>query len=629
MPAPARASLGTPTALPRRSKNWQRGALSAAVIALATAAAWGLSATSALRQLELKIHDQTVIWAGESAPPDNIVIVTMDPATEKAIPAPRILWHPQYAALMRAIGRGGAQAAAFDIFLAISVEPWAPDYDRQIAEAFSEVAMTTPFVMAFDTADGVPDHLPLYLLANTMQLTGFANFTLDADGFVRRQQLISNDGTIESLAARLAAAATGESWNAADYASGAAPALQLGERVVPVDGDRAVAISYYGPAKHFKRVSMIEVLRAAEKQDEKALRGMFEGKVVLVGTIESSDTHPTPFYRAGDSPQLTPGVEIHANVLAALLESRFLRGTPSWATLLLMLLAATAAAGIARWCGSHRNLVTSAAALVLLAAGYLLLSAQVLKTGLVLPKVPVLLALALSSGAAYAASSLTEGRQRKLLQEVFGRYVNEDVARELLEFGDIPLGGNRQQITVMFTDLRNYTSYSEGRDPHQLVEELNEYFGGMSAEVKAHGGMINKFIGDGIMAIWGAPVEHVDDARRAVACGLGMVERNRIMNERRATQQQEPLRVGIGVHTGIVMVGHIGAPEKMEYTAMGDTVNRAARIESENKGFGTQLLISETTYHLVADMITAKCVGKADMKGVAESVTLYEVTGLR
>jgi len=598
-------------------------------VVIATIAAGGLSQTSALRQLELKLYDQTVVWAGGQTPPANIVIVAMDDATERAIPAPRILWHPEYAALMRAIARGGAKAAAFDIFLATSVEQWAPDYDRQVAEAFSETSMTTPIVMAYDSTVETPLQLPLYLLANSQQLLGYANITLDPDGFIRRQQLISTDGTVESLAARLASVSSTQQWNSAELVSGTSLPLKLGDRVIPVDADRAMEIAFYGPAGTFERISMIDVLRAAESNDEAMLKKMFEGKTVLVGTLETSDQRPTPFYRAAAQPQLTPGVEIHANVVAALQEGRFLHHASGLGAAILMILAAAVGALLARWSESKRRLAFGIAGLLACAGVYLLIASQTLRAGLILPGVPVLLCLTFSAGATYAASSLTEGRQRRLLQDVFGRYVSEDVAKELLNYGDIPLGGNRQLLTIMFTDLRNFTDYSEGRDPHELVGELNEYFAGMSAEIKKHSGMINKFIGDGIMAIWGAPVEHADDARRAVACGLSMVGINREFNERRAAQGKLPLRIGIGIHTGVAMVGNIGAPEKMEYTAMGDTVNRASRIESANKSFGTQLLVSEMTYHLVSDFVVARCVGKAEMKGVAEPMSLFEVTGLK
>jgi adenylate cyclase len=623
------SGAGRNTSAPRRrSRAWRRVGLSIAAVVFSTLAAWSLSQTSPLRQLELKLYDQTVIWAGSRTPPVNIAIVAMDEKTEQAIPAPRILWHPEYAALMRALARGDAKAAAFDVFLAIPVEQWAPDYDRQIAEAFSETSLGTPMVMAYDTRTDLPA-LPLYLLANTQQLVGYANVTLDPDGFIRRQQLISGDGAVQSLAARLAAVSSGKEWNSAEFVAGKSQELKLGNGVIPLDEEKAVEIAYYGPAGTFERISMIDALRAADSKSDATLKKMFEGKTVLVGTLESSDQQPTPFYRATDEPQLTPGVEIHANVLAALQEGRFLHRATSWATALVMILAAAMGSLLARWSESKRRLAFGTAGILALAGSYLFIATQTLRAGLILPGVPVLLSLASAAGATYAASSLTEGRQRRLLQEVFGRYVSDDVAKELLNYGDIPLGGNRQMVTVMFTDLRNFTDYSEGRDPHQLVMELNEYFGGMSAEIKKHRGMINKFIGDGIMALWGAPVEHADDARRAVACGLSMVTVNREFNERRATQGKSPLRVGIGIHTGMAMVGNVGAPEKMEYTANGDTVNRASRIESANKTYGTQLLVSETTYHLVSDIVAARCVGNVQMKGVAESMALYEVTGLK
>lgn len=623
--------LATPPLKPRRSRAWQRGLISVSAVALATLAAWALSSTSPLQQLELKLYDQTMIWSGTHPPPDNIVIVAMDEATEKAVPAPRVLWHPYYAALMEAMARGGAKAAMFDLALPISVEQWAPDYDRQIAAALLQASSTSPIVMAYDGNDQEKDYesLPVYLAASSLGQMGFANVTNDTDGFVRRQVLFGRDGKTASLAAQLVALSTGKHWNVDSLQNNPHAPIKLDDQVIPLDSESAFEIAYYGPAGTFPRLSMVDALRAAEANDEARLKQMFAGKTVLVGTLESSDHQPTPYYRATSEPQQTPGVEIHANVVAALQQGRFLRHAAGWMKALLMIVLAALAALLARWSESQRRLAFGIAGLVVLIAGYLFISSQTLRAGFVLPGVPVLLSLALSAGATYAASSLTEGKQRRLLQEVFGKYVSDSVASELLSYGEIPLGGRDQLVTVMFTDLRNFTNYSEGRDPQELVAELNEYFAGMSAEIKAHNGMINKFIGDGIMALWGAPVEHLDDARHAVACGISMVARDHAFNERRAAQGKPPLRVGIGIHTGMAMVGNIGAPEKMEYTAMGDTVNRASRIESANKQYGTQLLISEATYHLVSDFVAARCVGKAEMKGVAEAMALYEVTGLK
>jgi adenylate cyclase len=260
---------------------------------------------------------------------------------------------------------------------------------------------------------------------------------------------------------------------------------------------------------------------------------------------------------------------------------------------------------------------------------YLLVTVRSLESGVVLPVVSPVLAVTLSGLASYGVQALREGRQRRLLQDTFGRYVSAEVAKEVLEYGDIPLGGSSQLVTVMFTDLRNYTSYCQGRDPQQVVTELNEYFAEMSSEIKAHGGMINKFIGDGIMALYGAPIPHADDAFNAVACGLKMVKRNGDFNERRVASGLKPLIIGVGVHTGNAVVGNIGAPEKMEYTAIGDAVNIASRIEGENKTFATNLLISEATYRQVSRRIKAEPAGSAKMKGIDEPMILYGVMGLK
>jgi adenylate cyclase len=378
---------------------------------------------------------------------------------------------------------------------------------------------------------------------------------------------------------------------------------------------------------------MADVLRAQEANDTAALKRWFQGQIVLVGTVDRTDQHSTPFFLGGkdkaggtlgESQSLTPGVEIHANTLATLLKGRFLREVPvpgRWAVVL-------AVAVLAALCIVRMRFPVGPLVLAGAVAAYLALSVVELNSGIVMPVVAPVLAVVLSGLASYGAQALTEGRQRRLLQDVFGRYVSAELAEELLEYGEIPLGGTRQPVTVMFSDLRNYTSYCQGRDPHQVVQELNEYFAEMSLEIKAHSGMINKFIGDGIMALFGVPLPHPDDALRAVACGLKMVERNQAFNRRRAANGLEPLVIGVGLHTGLAVVGNIGTPEKMEYTAIGDAVNIASRIEGENKTFATNLLISEATYQLVATRISAEPAGSAQMKGIDEPMILYKVNGL-
>jgi adenylate cyclase len=622
---------------PRRKRRLTWLAATLAVLVSAWLA-WFLSQRGPLQLLELKTYDLRFVLRGSQTPQTGIRLVLIDTATETAFPEPQIFWHPHYAEMLRAAARGGARTIGLDVSFAIPVEQWEPDFDRQMAAAFAEVSAATPVVLAFDTRQQEAQFLPLYMLASAMNTMGYANLTLDADGFVRRQELLSGgEMAYESFAARLAAAAQQATWShpggETNPAQDAPPhVLILGEREVPLDSSGFLRIRYWGPAGTFPSVSMAEVLRAQGENDTAALQRWFQGQIVLVGTLDPTDQHSTPFFLGGkkkdggtpgENQALTPGVEIQANVLATLLEGRFLREvSPLWQWSLVL-----GAAALAALCIVHLRFPWGPLVLTGAVAGYLSFTVRSLNSGAVLPVVPPLLSVIFSGLSAYGAQALTEGRQRRLLQDTFGRYVSEEVAKELLEYGDVPLGGASQQVTVMFADLRNYTSYCQGRDPQQVVGELNQYFADMSAEIKAHGGMINKFIGDGIMALFGAPVPHSEDALNAVRCGMKMVERNEEFNRLRQQHGLPPLIIGVGIHSGEAVVGNIGAPEKMEYTAIGDAVNVASRIEGENKTFGTRLLISEATWRRVSGVIATEPVGAARMKGIEEPMTLYKVSG--
>ncbi len=617
-----RAPPARPAGKKRRRRQWVTPALAAASALAAAGLTLILIATPPLQSLELKTYDLRFVLRGKQPPPPGILLVAIDEKTEAAIPEPHVLWHPHFAALLRAAAAGGARVLGMDVFFAMSVEKWAPNADRDLAAAFAEVSASMPVVLGYNNLQPAQEGLPLYMLASAQGAMGYTNLTLDPDDFVRRQELQGRGpGAPESFAARLAAFLLQVERGVLDPER---RTVRFGNRTVPLDPSGFLLIHYWGPGRTMPLVSMADVLEAARKSDTGQLERWFGGKAVLVGTLEldPNDMHPTPFYLAGGGQRRsTAGVEIHANVLATILEQRFLREAPRWVTLALVFGAVALAALLI----FRIRFPLAPLALLGAVAVYLGVTVRAQQAGPVLPVVPPVLAAILGGFASYGAYSLTEGRQRRLLQDVFGRYVSSELARELLAYGEIPLGGTRQLVTVMFSDLRNYTSYCQGRNPHQVVEELNEYFAEMTAEIKAHGGMVNKFIGDGIMALFGAPVPHPDDGLRAVRCGFRMVMRNDEYNRRRAERGLKPLVIGIGLHTGEAVVGNIGAPEKMEYTAIGDTVNVASRIEGENKTYQSKLLISEATYQCVREQVAAELAGYANLKGVAEPVALYKI----
>jgi adenylate cyclase len=221
--------------------------------------------------------------------------------------------------------------------------------------------------------------------------------------------------------------------------------------------------------------------------------------------------------------------------------------------------------------------------------------------------------------------------ERERLKDTFGRFINREIAEKAIK-GELELGGENRHVTVFFSDIRDFTAISERMSPQDLVEFLNSYLVRMVGCVTKTGGVVDKFIGDAIMAIWGAPVTTGNIARDALACvraALLMRVALREYNRSRGTEKRPRLRIGCGINTGDVVVGQIGSKERMEYTVIGDTVNLASRTEALNKPFGTDILITENTWNLVRDYIIAKEMPGVTVKGKEAPVRMFAVINLK
>lgn len=214
-------------------------------------------------------------------------------------------------------------------------------------------------------------------------------------------------------------------------------------------------------------------------------------------------------------------------------------------------------------------------------------------------------------------------RERDKLRVTMGKYMTEEVLQHVLA-GDVELGGKTLEITILFCDLRGFTTFAEKRTAMELVTILNEYFTEMVDCVMSEGGVVDKYIGDNIMAVFGAPVSRPDDATRAVRAALKMRGALATLNARFEARGIEPLRFGIGLHTGEVVAGNIGSAKRMEYTVIGDAVNVASRLESKTKDLGTDLLISDETNARLTD-ITTEPIGDVQVKGRAAPVKIFKV----
>jgi adenylate cyclase len=219
-------------------------------------------------------------------------------------------------------------------------------------------------------------------------------------------------------------------------------------------------------------------------------------------------------------------------------------------------------------------------------------------------------------------------KERDKLRTTFGKYMTEAVVEHLMN-GTVALGGETLKVTILFTDIRSFTTISEKMDPQHLVGLLNEYFTEMVGVVMHEGGVVDKYIGDAIMAVFGAPVPKPDDAKNAVRAAVRMRQALQRLNARLEEHGQPTLRTGIGIHTGEVVAGNIGSERRMEYTVIGDAVNLASRLETSTKDLGVNVLISEDTWALTKDAIEARAVREITVKGRKQPVMTYEVIGLK
>lgn len=216
--------------------------------------------------------------------------------------------------------------------------------------------------------------------------------------------------------------------------------------------------------------------------------------------------------------------------------------------------------------------------------------------------------------------------ERDRVKETFNKFHNKEIAEKLLS-GEVKLGGERREATIFFSDVRGFTGMSESMEPEQVVEMLNEYMTRMVSIIRAHNGIVDKYVGDAIMAIWGVPIEKPDDTLNAVKACIAMRQDLAKLNELRISRGQPVLKIGMGLNRGFVIAGNIGSVEKMEYTVIGDSVNTASRMESMTKEYGTDLLIPQKVREVVADKFIWEQAKSARVKGKTEEIQVFKVKG--
>ncbi|MBU0608017.1 MAG: adenylate/guanylate cyclase domain-containing protein, partial [Armatimonadetes bacterium] len=473
-----------------------------------------------------------------------------------------------------------------------------------------------------EMASGVSSvSFPYEPFADTMLDLGLTNIPRDPDASVRRAWLVRShqDEPYYTLPVMLAAYALKR-----DPGEVAAEGLRGGYSDHPYLGNGTILINYAGPAGTIKYVPYYQVLEGITPA------GTFRDKIVLVGgTAEIlQDIYPTPMARVepgrGDAQLVQmPGVEVQANALLMLLQGSTIRPAAMvvvWGvTALLALLVAAGTVFLRPLRAGLLTLVVLVTAVV----GTFLLMWQM---RLWLPLVPLLLGglLAYLEGTVYMY--LTEERARLRLRRAWQQRVSAEVLQVILDNPVPKVQGRRIDATVMFSDLRGFTTMCSTSAPEYVVERLNDYLTAMTQVIREFGGTIHKFIGDGIMAVFGDPVPHADHAARAVRAAVAMQRRMIETNAAAEAAGQPPLHMGIGIHSGELVAGDIGSEALLEYTVIGDTVSTSSRIEGLNKGFKTGILVSGQTVRAMGETeLPLKHLGTQGVRGRAEELELYTV----
>ena len=518
------------------------------------------------------------------------------------------------------------------------------EYDRMFAEAIqgravvlgfaaSDVpgtanALPFPVTFAMDpevekinmvVRQGVTGNLAM-LQANAASAGFFDNALVDDDGLFRRLPLVyrHGDGVYETLTLAMLRLALGSpplKFRFADEDADLLTGIGIGDLFIPTDANAAALVPYRG------RYGSFEYIRAADILKGRADRSKMQGRFALVGSTAAGimDLRATPVNN------VFPGVEVHANILSGMLNDTF-KTVPEYAPgfeFVMLLIIGILMALVLPRLGALWSVV-AVIALVVVVASLNIVAWRYQNLSLPLASQLVLIALAFVFQILYAY--FVEARNRRQLGKTFGQYVPPEIVDEMDTGGgemSFALEGESRDMSVLFSDVRGFTTLSEGLEPQELTRLMNALLTPLTRVIHHRRGTIDKYMGDAIMAFWGAPLVDHEHANHAVEAGLAMIAQLPGINADFEKRGWPPVNIGVGVNTGVMNVGNMGSEFRMAYTVLGDAVNLGARLEGQTKEYGVLFIVSEYTVRQ-ADAFVYRELDRIRVKGKTEPVTIYE-----
>lgn len=475
-------------------------------------------------------------------------------------------------------------------------------------------------------AAGVEANLPK--LAEAAASFGFFNVSPDADGTIRRALFMiryQDQDFFPSLALQVLRQYENipDQQIAAYIAADGVERIRFGNHELRPWQDGTALINYAGPYHSYPHYSMVDVISQTAPADA------FRDKIVLIGgtALGIGDLRNTPFEKQGSGYM---GVEVHANILDNLLHSAepqrtfLIRGLSEEMVDIGFIIFF---GGLVLWFGRSRPLVATLAALVALGAFLGFIYYGFAHWGRWYSFVVPAATLVASYASITSFRVIQEEREKRQIRKTFSQYLSPGVIA-LIEKDPkkyIRPGGEVKELTVMFSDIRNFTTLSEGLTPDELVNLLNQYLSTMTDIIFRNLGTLDKYIGDAIMAFWGSPYPQHDHAYRACRCALEMMAGLEELNRKWVELGRRPIAIGIGLNTGPVNVGNMGSNKRLAWTVMGDNVNLASRLEGMTKEYRNRVIISESTYNRVSDQFVGREVDRIRVKGKKHPVVIYEL----
>ncbi len=647
---------GHPMRISRRKSYWAIGlALSVAVMA------WGVAAIGMFERIEWASFDQRMRLFRSKVPlhPD-VAILMIDEASLQAMdplvgryPWPRSV----YADLLDYLALGGAKAVVFDVlFTETQKEPMHNAQglgisDQRLIEATADsgIAYHAAQIFLEEVTDSNRQLLspPLpedfgqrFAVPNTsgIRQTGNNNYSLPFNGLYQTSKGIGTvgldvdrDGIFRHI--RLFQTYRGEVYptlSMAPLLSLLQPqsiavrngVLHFGGTSVPLTDDQTYLVNMVGDVHPYSISGVfasIERMQAGDFAHLKVPPDTFKGKIVFIGASAAglSDIKTTAVSSK------TPGVVIHASAVSNILSGDFLKTVSDWVTAAIVLLFSFLTVGAVLYFGRLRSqlLVPLGLGIVYVGWSYWRFSVNHVYA-LVPPVASVILALL----ASFTYRAFTEGRDRRRVRTMLSQYVSPAMLSSVVDRYEDQLKaeiGTRERLSILFSDIRGFTSISEQLSAEQVVDLLNTHFSVMAEVIFSHAGTLDKFIGDALMAFWGAPIRTTDHADRAVRTAIEMQRRMAEVNHQLEAKHYPPIRIGVGIDTGDVVLGNIGSERKLDYTVIGDHVNLASRLEGLTAKYSCDIVISESTKQALADDLPCAMVDLVRVKGRQHPLRIY------